>query len=543
MLSTVSLMKEARKSHIIVIINRFLKGEQTMQNMLDYLNCNPLMDSKKANKLLSDKIKHLLRSQQWDLNSLLAFLESGAPGDHTLALAFSLTYHGSQMLAVLLIQPGPAGVYDQHKSLVFLFSDHYVHASKPVDIETIWRMDIIWDGSVYRHLDRYAKDHPKAGLQPYLTRYLDADNFYKDCSPLQRNILIPLLAQHHKGLELLTKAGLYRLAKHMLLCEQCQTVSGTDSLFHINPDTYNNLQDWLGVSHKVLTGLDRMLAGCQSGSNFSRGWWHILIWNPGNHRPLTNMEFFARLSDIQHYNPAYLNLEKYTPQILRFLMDNHLIHHAPANNSYTIRRRIPGLCSMQDAQILRILRYLTTLSCKQADLYTDYLYYCGRCRLEVKEYPRGLQPSDLTAAYIEAADLYQLLCDHVPYTRSFISQVNQPDYRFLETGKDDLAIGSDYCVRVPQSPGALVFESNHLGHCVKDYCEEVANGVTYILFLRRASCPDKPFVTMEVTKSNILIQVKARENYHAPKDAQLYVRRWAARKGLAISTYDLAETA
>ncbi len=513
-----------------------------MQNMLDYFNQKPLLSDRKISKLLSDRIKHLVRSHQWNLQELLDISESSI-SEVTLALAFNLSYKGQKMPAVLLIRGGcPYTFYND--SIIFLFADEYVYASKPVDVRTLWSMDMIWDTSVYKHLVSYAADHPRIGLEPYLDRYIEADNFYNDYTPLQRNFLIPMLAGYHKGLELLTKAGLYHLAKYMFICEQRPEQPEKTALLKVSPDSYDNLSDWLGVSHKVLVKLDRMVKEYTlQKPSFPFAWWDVLEWYPAHRIPLTNMEFFARLSDIQRYNPAYLNLEKYTPQMLRFMMENHLIHHRPAGCIYRIRRRIPGVSKMKDIQILTILRYLTILPQTLAGTYFAYLEYCGHCIPSVKEYPGGLQPKNLSAAYDEAEALYNNPYTFAKYRNRFSEQVSKPGYRFWETGKDDLEIGTDYCVRIPEAPASLVTESNHLGHCVKDYCKDVALGHTYILFLRRTGCPDRPFVTMEVTKSRKLIQAKASQNTHAPVDAQYYIRRWARKKGLIIDTYDLSETA
>ena len=116
-------------------------------------------------------------------------------------------------------------------------------------------------------------------------------------------------------------------------------------------------------------------------------------------------------------------------------------------------------------------------------------------------------------------------------------------YQFLKSDKTEDDFVKDYCVIVPEKVEDLVKESVSLGHCVKDYCKDVANGCTYILFLRRADKPDKPFVTMEITRGYRLVQVKARGNEHATLEVQKYVRRWAERKGLIIDTNDLSETA
>ncbi len=104
------------------------------------------------------------------------------------------------------------------------------------------------------------------------------------------------------------------------------------------------------------------------------------------------------------------------------------------------------------------------------------------------------------------------VCTGQNLSKKFRYRTRAAAFQFLKSDKDGCVVADDYCVSVPEEAEDLVRESDSLGHCVKDYCEAVANGSTYILFLRRAEKPDKPFVTMEVRKRYRLIQVKARGN-------------------------------
>lgn len=198
---------------------------------------------------------------------------------------------------------------------------------------------------------------------------------------------------------------------------------------------------------------------------------------------------------------------------------------------------------MTDQQVLKVIRYIAELPGVEARDYMRYLDYCGKCKgLMVKDYPFGLKPQNVLRAAANALDMYESLYG-TDLSRRFRYRAKSASYQFLKYDKNEAGSSDNYCVSVPGEAEDLVRESDSLGHCVRDYCEAVANGSTYILFLRRADKPDKPYVTMEVTKRYRLVQVKARGNEPATMDAQKYVRRWAEQKGLKIDTDDLYETA
>lgn len=524
-------------------------------DIMKYLHFETRISERRITRCLMKYVRHRVFTNQLDMRELTS-RQSDMDNRYPRVKLFHFYDKGKKMLAVLLLYSRyglgenclPSGV-------MYLFSDDYVYASKPVPVTWLWNMDIRWDESVYSMLCEYDAEHPRAGLKPYLERYRQMHDNHASYEPLQMNFIIPLLTQYHKGLELLVKAELFHLAKYLIICDQSdgkgsgKKSGGSEagkipSLLNVDPDSYSNLKEWMGVSQRVLVKLNQMLETSKPYYSLgSKGWWYVTGCSVKTRTSLTDREFFARLADIQNYNSEYLNLEQFTPSIMWFFMENHITHHRPVNIPYRVRRRITGIAVMKDAQVMNILRFLGTLDNVDAKDYLTYLYYCGKCKLEVKEYPFGLRPHEIFKAAAEAKRMYEDLYGSVKEERAFRIKTNRPEYRFFETNSDDISIGTDYCVRVPENTDAMFRESYHLGHCVKTYCEDVARGNTYILFLRRAECPDIPFVTMEVTKNYILNQVKARGNEHASLSAQRYVRRWAEQKGIWIDTEDLSETA
>lgn len=69
----------------------------------------------------------------------------------------------------------------------------------------------------------------------------------------------------------------------------------------------------------------------------------------------------------------------------------------------------------------------------------------------------------------------------------------------------------DYFIRPAESATEIILEGKALAHCVGGYAERHANGVLAILFLRKKSEPDKPYLTIEMHGSR-MIQIHGYKN-------------------------------
>lgn len=66
-------------------------------------------------------------------------------------------------------------------------------------------------------------------------------------------------------------------------------------------------------------------------------------------------------------------------------------------------------------------------------------------------------------------------------------------------------------IRFPLTASAIIYEGKALNHCVAGYAERHIKGVLTILFLRRSSEPNKPYVTIEMD-GNRIVQVHGYNN-------------------------------
>lgn len=93
--------------------------------------------------------------------------------------------------------------------------------------------------------------------------------------------------------------------------------------------------------------------------------------------------------------------------------------------------------------------------------------------------------------------------------------------------------GSRYVMTHPKTPDDLAVEGSYLSHCVGGYSQKVASGKSMVFFCREADKRDKPYVTVEVRVSDLLLlQAKRRFNKEPEPEAAEFVRRWCAEFGI-----------
>ena len=92
----------------------------------------------------------------------------------------------------------------------------------------------------------------------------------------------------------------------------------------------------------------------------------------------------------------------------------------------------------------------------------------------------------------------------------------------------------EFCITVPATPNDLAEEGVSLNHCVKSYASRVANGECHILFLRRASTPAQPLVTLQLS-GDTLCQAQGYNRSAPTKEERRFLERWGAEKGIRIA--------
>lgn len=139
-------------------------------------------------------------------------------------------------------------------------------------------------------------------------------------------------------------------------------------------------------------------------------------------------------------------------------------------------------------------------------IYQDYIemaWQLGQCM----EHGKVLWPEDLRAAHDQAAAQLRVRQEEeiakLPMEKGIVSGPARK--RKYEFELDGLRI------RFPLSASAIRYEGKVLSHCVGGYAERHLKGVLTILFLRRTSEPNRPYVTIEMD-GNRIVQVHGYQN-------------------------------
>lgn len=113
-----------------------------------------------------------------------------------------------------------------------------------------------------------------------------------------------------------------------------------------------------------------------------------------------------------------------------------------------------------------------------------------------------------------------------------------------DRAREDLIFENDrFIIKPCYSNTQLIKEGASLDHCVGSYGIRIAEGKTNVLFLREKEHPNQPFITLEVSNTDFLVQAQGRFNRHdsLDKDGIEFVKEWLNEKNLKTNIYYLKE--
>lgn len=152
-------------------------------------------------------------------------------------------------------------------------------------------------------------------------------------------------------------------------------------------------------------------------------------------------------------------------------------------------------------KIMQLCRYLKAQNVTPHD-WLDYLNECNRLGYNTQDTVIS-QPKNLRTAHDRVTSIRQ------------IRETEAAVQKFKENYKGREILNykyGDYIIRQPKSIDEIVAEGEILSHCVGGYAERHANGALHIMFLRKASEPDEPFYTVEVSTDGKIIQCRGYKN-------------------------------
>ena len=155
-----------------------------------------------------------------------------------------------------------------------------------------------------------------------------------------------------------------------------------------------------------------------------------------------------------------------------------------------------------------------------AQLFRDYL--------NMKEVDEPIYPDNLKEAHDLAADSYEKRRrEKIEQERIEAFSRNVDNYRNLIDEVDD------YKFIVPEEPDDLTKEGRKMNHCVGGYINNVINGISKIIFVRKE---DEPYITIEV-RGKAIVQAKKFRNERPDENDDKLIRNWAGRKELTVQSY------
>ncbi len=368
-----------------------------------------------------------------------------------------------------------------------LISEDFTYSVEALELSFLFYLERIVVGeSTEADIMEFSRCYPSFGLSEY----------WKNGG---QNILLPLLSgNYHKGIELLSKSGCCGTAAYKNLPE-----------LYRNPAEYTDVRSFLGVPVSVVRKISLEHLKKVDG-------------------------LFTKIAEIWDYNRSILDVPAYTVPMFRFIKENDISHRMQPDS-----RRTP-FHAFSEEQVVKIIRYLAADPLLDYEMFRGYLHICSL----IHAYPAGMTPGNLPRAFDVAVRMYREL-ENRRLSEDFRMRVSEFSYAELttETGPDRMLFEEDqYMIIAPGNLEDLARESTIMHNCVCFYSERIVRGVTKIYLLRKRKNPSIPFVTIQVDADRV-VQVKTAYNRLADAEIQLFIRKWAAIKGLLIDTEDIGRTA
>ena len=169
-------------------------------------------------------------------------------------------------------------------------------------------------------------------------------------------------------------------------------------------------------------------------------------------------------------------------------------------------------CTYVEKQRDKKERFVDVLS-----LYKDYLKECVQLRYDMKD-KSVLFPRSLRRAHEHTMRLVDYEANKEKYEK-FAKRTGKLKKLAYYSGK--------YMVVIPETPADLKAEGAALHHCVARYAEDMADGKTIIVFIRKVNAPDVPFYTLEY-QNGVVRQCRTKSNasYENNPEVKAFVDEW-----------------
>lgn len=145
--------------------------------------------------------------------------------------------------------------------------------------------------------------------------------------------------------------------------------------------------------------------------------------------------------------------------------------------------------------------------------WEDYRRECEKLNYPITE--DVLFPSDFYKAHERTTELTKLL-----ESKDRCDKCRKGCEEQAELFKEFCFKDNKYCIRLADTPEEIVAEGAILHHCVGGYLEQHSEGKTHIFVIRKPGEENKPFYTLELSKSLRLIQCRGYKNNREDNEEQ-----------------------
>ena len=230
---------------------------------------------------------------------------------------------------------------------------------------------------------------------------------------------------------------------------------------------------------------------------------------------LNRTEFKALKGSENHYF-EYVRWRREFPD----LKPTELLSLAKAFHcEFSTARKLAGLTGRKPP---RIAAYISEQDISLRD-YEDYLRQCHVLRYDMCDTAISF-PHDFRAMHTRCSEIIQQMQEEENRRkREEKAKIFNENYQL----RTELEFHSgEYLIRQPESMDEIVAEGRKLHHCVAGYAVRHAEGTLHILFIRRASDPDTPLYTMELSTSGKVEQVRGLRNCDPTAEAKAFVEQY-----------------
>lgn len=158
-----------------------------------------------------------------------------------------------------------------------------------------------------------------------------------------------------------------------------------------------------------------------------------------------------------------------------------------------------------------------------AETYKDYLRMAEELEYDITN-SYYLMPKNLRAAHDKLTEEYNEMKE-----RNRLKSQKEKMERYANRLKRILKYRYEdehFLIRPAENEGEFIKEGKALRHCVASYYDRAERGQTNIFVIREKKDPDKPFYTLELSNSKVVVQCRGEGNRTMTDEVNAFVDKW-----------------